>query len=104
MEHHHYQLLQRIRERPMIFIGKPSLKRLRHFLSGYVVCYHTVTGDNKFDIYPGFQKFVAKKYDISLSTHHTDIIYFMCLSDDEQAFYCFFELLDEFLDLQKNEG
>lgn len=87
-------MLARVRKRPVVNLGLISLVRLKPFLDGYIT-YIRDTEDESFQFYPGFQEFVAEKYEIKISAHWSKIIQLVTITD-EQAFYLFFELLDEF--------
>lgn len=88
------EMLARVRKKPVINLGLISLVRLKAFLDGYVTYIHD-TEDENFQFYPGFQEFVAEKYEIKVPAHWSKIIQ-LVTTTDEQAFYLFFELLDEF--------
>lgn len=95
-------LLNKIREKPKIFIGEVSLEPLRHLVNGYALRVYDETGEY-FDLIPGFQSFVANTYNDYSSRGYEEIIRRYCESD-EQAFYKFFELLDEFLKNKKEQA
>jgi len=92
-------ILLRIKERPGVYLGKPSLKRLSAFLGGYLICMHDITKDRTIDFYPGFQDYIQQRYRITSTQGWDKIIDFFCIKDEE-AFYRFFEHLDEFLEQQ----
>ena len=86
-----YELLINIKNKPNIYLGKPSLELLRAFISGYVIC-----KNYNLDYYPDFQEFIQQKYKIDFTKHWTEIINFFS-SNEEEAFYKFYEHLEEFL-------
>lgn len=92
------ELLEKIRIRPGMFLGKPSIELLRAFISGYLV--NKKEPDIDTDFYLEFQTFIEQKYSRKGTTHCITIIQSITTSDEE-AFYKFFELLDEFLGIQK---
>lgn len=91
-----YQLLMNIRKKPAIYLGKPSLQRLRHFISGYYLCLDRHGLLDEYKYFQGFQNFVQDKYKITLTQHWTNILEFYD-GDGEKAFERFFELLEEYL-------
>ena len=103
-----YELLQKIKENPRLYLGKKSLERLHSFLNGYAVCLYDRCGElHPSELCPslwfftGFQEYVQKKYRITSSQSWDKIIDFHS-SSDEEAFYKFFDLLDKFL--KANDG
>ena len=93
------KLLEDMRKRPGVYFGKKSLDRLATFLSGYRCCVLERDGEAPSDL-PGFQEFVAERYNIQSAHHWSDIIQFYC-STEEEAFDTFFELIDEFYNTEK---
>ena len=90
-----FELLQKIRETPQLFIGKPSLERLASFIYGYACNENEI--DNKINnLFFKFQGYIEKYYDIQSTQNWAKIIDFFC-STKEEAFYRFYEHLDEFL-------
>ena len=124
-----YFMLQKIRERPGLFMGKKSLEALTHFWSGYdyrgwVENWEKTTGRGFFENYEeaqrsstgcepreqhfmyGFEAFVHEYYDCMITTNNAMGLILEKSNSDEEAFDKFFELLDEFLTLtdeQKNK-
>lgn len=91
-----FDLLNKIRERPGVYILEPSLTRLRYLIDGYMICsfkYH-----NEVNFLGNFQEFVEKRYfnDISVYCNHWSDIILFCTATERDAFYTFFELLDEY--------
>lgn len=88
------KLLGEIQARPGMYIGKDSLSLLVAFLDGYT---HAVQQNSKVynENFPGFQEWIAAKYEIKSSHRWNDIILFYEL-DESKAFRKFFELLEEF--------
>ena len=124
-----YFALQKIRERPGLFLGAKSLERLVHFWHGYdfrhsIEVWEATTGHNFFEHYDeainsdlrpepheqyfmsGFDEFVHEYYNCMITTWRGTSIISQNSNSDEEAFDKFFELLDEFLeltDIQKKE-
>ena len=89
-------LLEKIRERPALYLGVPSITRLHLFLRGY---WHAQRefhcGDNDPLLFE-FEDFVEARFKLGTSHGWGDIILFMTL-DEQNAFELFWELLDEFV-------
>ena len=124
-----YFLLQKIREKPGLFLGKKSLEALTHFWDGYgyrnfIESWENTTGRDFFENYEearqsnvgcepreqhflyGFDAFVHEYYNCEMSTLNGTGLISKNSNSEEEAFDKFFELLDEFLKLtdeQKNE-
>ena len=94
------EILFDIRERPNIYIGKPSLELLYSFLCGGI-CFLYFYEGKYYDFLPGFQEFLEKKYNIKENYGIVRIIQGLC-NHDSEAFYKFYDLLDEFLSSQNN--
>jgi hypothetical protein len=91
-----HELLQKIKARPELYLGKKSLERLHPFLSGYVVCLSDRFGESCPVLFSDFQEYVQKKYQITSSHSCEKIIDFYSRSDEE-AFDKYFDLMNEFL-------
>ena len=111
--------LQKIRERPGLFLGEPSLTALVHFWNGYafnrmingsdangenscfVDCDESSVEPEQITLYEshfmdGFEAFVYNHYKSEWTTQGwAKLILEKCITEEE-AFYKFFELLDEF--------
>ena len=97
-----WQVLNDVKEKPGMYIGKPSLERLCHLMNGYHLCMYN--RDHVFYEYlSGFQVFVEQYYglfeNIHSFHHWSDIIIFFSPSEKE-AFYTFYELLDKYLKVE----
>lgn len=88
-------LLQTIKKRPCLYIGKKSLDRLVTYVSGYMHRAYEAEGVHQ-EFLPGFQDYIAELYGIHSAHHWSSIIQFYC-SYEEEAFDKFYELLDDFL-------
>lgn len=87
-------LLYQIRKSPKIFLGQPSLDLLKAFVDG-CICYINERDHIFVDFLPGFQEFVQRKYKI-VDDYSWKTIIQNETSSEEEAFYKFFDLLDEF--------
>ena len=99
-------MYQKIREKPGLYIGKPSLTLLAAFMNGYMIRQSEIYGGDETDEtneeYWRFQKFVQDYHgitrihpDIPITEGSNTIICNNC-SNEEEAFYKFFEIRDQF--------
>ncbi len=86
------ELLDVIRKRPGMYIGKRCPIRLHLFLQGWSLGKGTV---RDLEVLRGFQMWVARRYNISSSHSWAEIIVFYSECNVE-AFKKFYELFDEF--------
>ncbi len=96
-----YELLQKIKQKPSVYLGNPSILCLRAFLSGYNVAQYQLglpLGEK--DALDGFQEWIQKKFRIESSQSWANIILFFS-QDERDALDNFFELLEEFRQWQK---
>jgi hypothetical protein len=86
------ELIAELKRRPAMYLGSTSIDRLSAFISGW-----TFARDNSSDIetLASFQRWVAKKFDVTTSHHWDHIIPFYCMNDNE-VLSRFFELYEEF--------
>ena len=89
------KVLNEVKERPGVYIGKKSLERLAMYITGYVSCMVELTGETT-NFLIDIQEYVANHYNINSDQYWVDIIRFYTLSEDE-AYDKFYELLYEFL-------
>ncbi|MFN9401192.1 MAG: hypothetical protein ACK57T_15800, partial [Dolichospermum sp.] len=92
-----YEMLQRIKQRPGMFLGQCSITRLRAFLDGYM--------GSRSDLglpptqqeleFNQFQEWVQTRFKIS-SSHGWDSIILFYSADERDALNNFFELFDQF--------
>jgi len=93
-----FDLLQRIKQRPGMYLGKCSITRLRAFLDGYETAraelgFADTEQQQQLD---GFQEWIQERYQIT-STHGWDSIILFFSVDEKDALDKFFKLLEEFL-------
>ena len=69
-----HELLEKIRQRPQIYIGEKSLVKLRHFLNGAACALYSEDDADSGDFLKGFQEWVRMKYDITSIQHWSSII------------------------------
>jgi hypothetical protein len=94
---HAFDLCDRIREKPSIFLdGDKSLKGLRSFLAGYEVGSSNGKGFSGAEDLRKFNAWVAEQLDFSESTSGWCNMITSKAGSDEKAFNLFFELLDKY--------
>ena len=99
------KFIKSIKDNPQMYIGEPSLERLRYFMNGYLVCELNLESGNEQDnmFWTRFQEYIQKHYNINSSQHWTKIISFFS-SSDRASFDKFFELLDEFVETEEEKA
>jgi hypothetical protein len=93
-----FDLLQRMKQRPGMYLGKCSITRLRAFLDGYEtdraeLGFAHTEQQQQLD---GFQEWIQERYQIT-STHGWDSIILFFSVDEKDALDKFFKVLEEFL-------
>ncbi|BDA68919.1 hypothetical protein RIVM261_016740 [Rivularia sp. IAM M-261] len=91
------EMIQRIKQRPGMFLGQSSITRLRSFLDGYTASRQdlglSVTEEEiKFS---QFQSWVQERFKIT-SSHGWDSIILFYSADEKDALNNFFELFEKF--------
>jgi hypothetical protein len=95
IDHFESSLLERIRQRPPLFLGERSLSALRQFFSGYYFAYHEL-GTRAPELIPNdFHDWVAYRLQFRESTLGYAKMILERTPDEERALKMFFELLDE---------
>lgn len=89
-------LLYRIKEKPVMALGKISLERLDATISGYYMGVYECKGFFSSNILQGFQAFVTEKFN-EKSAYNWATMIRQHSKDDEEAFDNFYKLLDDFL-------
>lgn len=96
-----YKFLEDIKKKPGLYIGTKSLISLTYFLDGIFYTLHYLNGQKEYpNFLEGFQEWIQIRFDITSTQHWSNIINFYS-SNDVNAFDLFFELLNEFLNLDK---
>lgn len=93
-----FELLEKIRVRPGIYIGRASAHDLFMFLVGYQTARHELGIEltpAELEFYDEFQPWLQERMKISTSNSWAAMIQLQCVNEKE-AFECFFELLNEF--------
>ncbi|WP_414579531.1 hypothetical protein [Anabaena sp. CCY 9402-a] len=104
-----YEILSKIKAKPGMYIGRPSVSDLFMFLVGYE-CSRSELGientQEEEDFYGEFQPWLQKKLGIKTVSSWSKMIMLYC-HDEKAGFEKFFSLLDEFKqrnhDLNGNE-
>ena len=91
------EMLQRIKQRPLMYLGKCSITRLHSFLIGYMGARQdlglpTTEEETEFD---KFQEWIQERFEIKSSHGWNDIILFYS-ADERDALDKFFELFEQF--------
>lgn len=93
-----YNLIDRVKQRPGMYLGKTSITRFRMFLMGYSMARRemglSLTEQEK--EFGKFQGWVQKRFNIT-STQGWDSIILFYSEDEKDALNTFFELFQEFL-------
>lgn len=92
-----YEMLQNIKQRPGMYLGRCSITRLRSFLDGYMGARQDLglpltEQEREFD---GFQEWTQKRFNIN-SNHGWDSIILFYSADERDALNTFFELFEAF--------
>ena len=94
-----YEILEKIKNRPGLYIGHKSLDRLVGFISGYIVSTFELTG--QWIPFSQFREYVEYKNNINHPVKHwSDII--SQNRTQEEAFDLFFVYLDGFKEISKD--
>jgi hypothetical protein len=87
-------VIQKIRERPALILGRPSARTLHAFLSGFTYARKDATAGD-YDILAGFNQWVHDRYQVTSTQGWAKIIEFYSTTEaDEMAL--FWKLLDEY--------
>lgn len=99
-----YQVLDKIKGKSGMYIGKPSITILRHFLVGYQFARSELgvqLSDEDTDFYENFQPWIQNRFNVRTSNSWANII-MLFTRDEKDALNCFFKLLDEFKQRDKS--
>ncbi|OUL34335.1 hypothetical protein [Nostoc sp. 106C] len=92
-----YEMLEKIKQNPGIFLGKYSITRLRAFLDGYMSSREDLgLPPTQQEIeFNQFQDWIQKRFKIT-SSHGWDSIILFYSADERDALNNFFELFEQF--------
>ena len=99
-----FEILGKIKARPGMYIGKPSVSDLFMFLVGYKTARRELgieSTEEEIDFYQKFHDFVERRYKVRTSNSWAKIIMLYC-HDEKDGFERFFNLLDEFKQRDKS--
>lgn len=99
-----YEVLQKIKAKPGMYIGRAAISDLFMFLVGYEFARDELGIEpNELEIkfYEDFQPWLQKRFEVQTVNSWANIIQFYT-GDEKEAFNYFFKLLDEFLQGQQN--
>lgn len=93
-----FETLQKIKQRPGMYLGQPSITALFTFISGYEFAREELgipLTQSEENFHRNFQLWLQKRFEIQTVNSWAKIILFYSRSEQE-AFDYFFELLTEF--------
>lgn len=100
-----FDLLEKIKAKPGLYIGTISIGHLRMFIFGYRFARSQMGVTNtatETDFYKNFQPWLQNRLSIRTVNGWDKIILLTCI-DEKAAFDYFFQLLDEFLQRDKSQ-
>ncbi|MUG97261.1 hypothetical protein F7734_34995 [Scytonema sp. UIC 10036] len=100
-----FNLLETIKTKPGLYLGTASISNLRMFIQGYRFARKELSITNtevESDFYKNFQPWLQNRLSIRTVNGWDKIILLTCI-DEKAAFDYFFQLLDEFLQRDKNQ-
>lgn len=89
-------MLETIKQKPGLYIGSKSLKKLKGFMDGYIYAMNQNGMECHVDQYWNFNEWISKRYNIR-STESWDSFLLKVEKNEERAFDLFYEQLDLFL-------
>jgi len=98
-------LLEKINQKPGLYLGSPSVTALRHFLVGYKFARQEMgiaPNELELDFYHEFQPWLQRYFQIQTSNPWDKILLFKYL-DEETAFSRFFQLWSAFRNRDKSQ-
>jgi hypothetical protein len=100
-----FDLLEKIKTKPGLYIGTASITNLRMFILGYRLARSEVGITNteaESDFHKNFQPWLQNRLSIRTVNAWDKLILLTCI-DEKAAFDYFFQLLDEFLQRDKSQ-
>jgi len=93
-----YQLLDKIKTRPALYLGKRSIFSLQGFLDGYTFAYRqlAIPVTEQEQEFTEFQDWIEKQFNQQSTRSWARIIFFYS-EDESQAIDTFFQLFENFL-------
>ncbi len=100
-----FNLLEKIKRKPALYLGKTSITDLRMFIVGYRFARAEMGISNseaESDFYKNFQPWLQNRLSIR-TVNAWDKIILLTSIDEKAAFDYFFQLLDEFLQRDRSQ-
>ena len=100
-----FELLEKIKNKPGLYLGTASITNLRMFILGYRFARSEVgitTTEAESDFYKNFQPWLQNRLSIRTVNAWDKIILLTCI-DEKAGFDYFFQLLDEFIQRDKSQ-
>lgn len=100
-----FELLEKIKSKPGLYLGSASITNLRMFILGYRFARTEVGITNteaETDFYKNFQPWLQNRLSIRTVNAWDKIILLTC-TDEKAGFNYFFQLLDEFIKRDKSQ-
>ncbi|BCL35107.1 hypothetical protein [Nostoc sp. MS1] len=100
-----FNLLEKIKTKPSLYLGTASVSNLRMFILGYRFSRDElgiVNTETESDFYKNFQPWLQNRLSIRTVNAWDKIILLTCI-DEKSAFDYFFQLLDEFIQRDKSQ-
>jgi len=100
-----FNLLEKIKIKPALYLGTTSITDLRMFIVGYRFARSEMGVSNteaESDFYKNFQPWLQNRLSIRTVNAWDKIILLTCI-DEKAAFDYFFQLLDEFLQRDRSQ-
>lgn len=100
-----YELIQKIKKRPSLYLGKPSIEHLQVFLDGYLFARRqlNISLTEQEQQFEGFQGWIEERFNQKNTQSWTKIILFYS-QDEQTALSRFFELFDEFINQNQSSS
>ncbi|NEP12532.1 MAG: hypothetical protein F6K14_20450 [Symploca sp. SIO2C1] len=100
-----FELLEKIRQKPGLYIGSPSVTALRYFLVGYKFARQEMgilPTELELDFYQEFQPWLQRHFQIQTTNSWDNILLFKYI-DEKTSFANFFQLLEVFFQREKSQ-
>ena len=100
-----FGLLEKIRQKPGLYIGRASVTALRYFLVGYIFARQEMgilPAESESDFYREFQPWLQRYFHLQTTRGWEKILLFK-YTDEATAFHQFFELLEIFRQRDKSQ-
>jgi hypothetical protein len=100
-----FELLEKIKSKPALYLGTASITNLRMFILGYRFARSEVGITNteaETDFYKNFQPWLQNRLSIRTVNSWDKIILLTCV-DEKAGFDYFFQLIDEFIQRDRNQ-